>query len=80
MKLNQAIIKGKLSHERIMNIIRSHTTEEVITKKHYKWTKTGNLYSYFAANTSKHYLWAMGKCEKIITELNTMDLIGDGRK
>lgn len=80
MKLNQAIMKCKLSHERIMNIIRTHTTEEIITKKHYKWTKTSNLYSYFAANTSKHYLWAMGKCEKIVYEINAMNLVSDRNK
>lgn len=63
--LNQAIKKLKLSHERVMNLIRSHSNEEIITKKYYKWTKTSNLYSYFAANTSKHYIWAMRKCEVI---------------
>ncbi|SHG61127.1 ClbS/DfsB family four-helix bundle protein [Ornithinibacillus halophilus] len=68
--INQAIKKLKLSHERVMDIIRSHTNEEVMTKKYYKWTKTSNLYSYFGANTSKHYLWAMDKCEVIAKTLN----------
>ncbi|MCK1997590.1 ClbS/DfsB family four-helix bundle protein [Psychrobacillus psychrodurans] len=63
--LNQAIKKLKLSHERVMDLIRSHTHEEIITKKFYKWTKTSNLYSYFAANTSNHYIWAIKKCEVI---------------
>ncbi|MGE7948171.1 ClbS/DfsB family four-helix bundle protein [Lysinibacillus sp. NPDC093688] len=39
--------------------------EEIVTKKYYKWTKTSNLYSYFAANTSSHYIWSTKKCEVI---------------
>ncbi|WP_144512145.1 ClbS/DfsB family four-helix bundle protein [Bacillus sp. FJAT-22090] len=65
VKLIQAIKKLKLSHERIMDLIRLHTNEEIMTKKYYKWTKTSNLYSYFAANTSNHYIWAIKKCEVI---------------
>ncbi|PTL22467.1 ClbS/DfsB family four-helix bundle protein [Shouchella clausii] len=63
--LNQAIKKVKLSHERVMDLIRLHTNEEIMTKKYYKWTKTSNLYSYFAANTFNHYNWAIKKCEVI---------------
>ncbi|WP_062104271.1 ClbS/DfsB family four-helix bundle protein [Bacillus niameyensis] len=63
--LNQAIKKLKLSHERVMELIKSHSNEEIITKKYYKWTKTSNLYSYFVANTSNHYNWAIKKCEAI---------------
>ncbi|QUG41807.1 ClbS/DfsB family four-helix bundle protein [Psychrobacillus sp. INOP01] len=63
--LNQAIKKLMLSHERIMDLIKSHTNEEIMTKKYYKWTKTSNLYSYFAANTTNHYIWAIKKCEVI---------------
>ncbi|WP_404349543.1 ClbS/DfsB family four-helix bundle protein [Sutcliffiella horikoshii] len=63
--LNQAIKKLKLSHERVMKLIKSHTNEEIMTKKYYKWTKTSNLYSYFAANTSYHYIWGIKKCEVI---------------
>jgi len=63
--LNQAIRKLQLSHRRVMDLIKLHTDEEIMTKKHYKWTKTSNLYSYFAANTSQHYSWAIKKCEVI---------------
>lgn len=63
--LNQALKKLKLSHERVMELIKSHTNEELMTKNYYKWTKTSNLYSYFAANTSHHYIWAIKKCEAI---------------
>ncbi|KMJ57339.1 hypothetical protein AB685_17025 [Bacillus sp. LL01] len=56
VSLNQAMKKLKLSHERVMELIKSHSNEEIMTKKYYKWTKTSNLYSYFAANTSDHYI------------------------
>ncbi len=67
--INQALKKLKLSHERIMQLIQSHTNEEIITKKYYKWTKTSNLYSYFAANTANHYMWAINKCEAIAASI-----------
>ena len=63
--LNLAMKKLNFSHERVMNLIKLHTNEEIMTKKYYKWTKTSNLYSYFAANTFNHYIWAMKKCEDI---------------
>ncbi|TYS67703.1 ClbS/DfsB family four-helix bundle protein [Sutcliffiella horikoshii] len=71
--LNQAIKKLKLSHERVMKLIRAHTNEEIMTKKYYKWTKTSNLYSYFAANTSDHYVWAITKCEGIAKSINGVE-------
>ena len=64
-ELSQAIKKVTLSHYRIMQLIERHHDEEIFTKKFYKWTKTSNLYSYFAANTVDHYNWAIKKCEKI---------------
>ncbi|KAB7667138.1 ClbS/DfsB family four-helix bundle protein [Bacillus sp. B1-b2] len=73
--LNQALKKLKLSHARIMNLINSHNEEEITTKKYYKWTKTSNLYSYFAANTSKHYIWAIKKCEVIANSLKKEELM-----
>lgn len=63
--LNQALKKLKLSHERVMELIKNHTNEEIMTKKYYKWTKTSNLYIYFAANTFQHYTWAIKKCKAI---------------
>lgn len=71
--LNQAIQKLKLSHERVMGIMKSHTNEQIMTKKHYKWTKTSNLYSYFAANTSDHYIWAIKKCEVIAKSIKEVE-------
>ncbi|WP_078556084.1 ClbS/DfsB family four-helix bundle protein [Bacillus alkalicellulosilyticus] len=68
--LAQAIKKLKLSHQRVMNLIKLHTNEELVVKKYYKWTKTSNLLSYFSANTSKHYIWAIKKCEGMAKTIN----------
>ena len=67
--LTNAMKKVKLSHERVLKLIESHTYEEIITKKYYKWTKTSNLYSYFAANTVDHYNWAIKKCTIIANKI-----------
>lgn len=71
--INQAIKKLTLSHKRVMRLIESHTNEEIMTKKYYKWTKTSNLYSYFSANTYNHYIWAIKKCEVITKLINEKD-------
>lgn len=71
--LNQAIKKLKLSHQRVTDLIKIHTNEEIVTKKYYKWTKTSNLLSYFTANTSKHYIWAVKKCEVIAKALKEIE-------
>ncbi|QHA38239.1 ClbS/DfsB family four-helix bundle protein [Rossellomorea marisflavi] len=63
--LNKAIKKVTKSHTRVMDLINRHSTEEIMTKKYVKWTKTSHLYSYFAANTYKHYEWALRKCAEI---------------
>ena len=52
VKISTAIKRITLSHQRIMRLIEAHHDEEIFTKKYYKWTKTSNLYSYFAANTT----------------------------
>ena len=70
IKLSQAIKKVTLSHYRIMKLIELRTDEQIFTKQYYKWTKTSNLYSYFAANTSSHYSWAIKQCTYIAAQLD----------
>ena len=70
--LTNAMKKVKLSHQRVVQLIESHTYEEIITRKKYKWTKTSNLYSYFAANTVDHYNWAIKKCTVIAKKINEL--------
>jgi hypothetical protein len=69
--LPTAIKKVKLSHQRIMHLIEAHNDEEIFTKKYYKWTKTSNLYSYFAANTTAHYHWAIKKGKTIAEQIQS---------
>ncbi|MFS0786691.1 ClbS/DfsB family four-helix bundle protein [Shouchella sp. 1P09AA] len=76
--LNQALKKATLSHERLTALIKRHTEEELMTKKYYKWTKTSNLHTYFAANTSIHYKWALKKCEHIAVNIQHQ-AVGAGR-
>ena len=70
IKLTQAIKKVTLSHNRVLKLIEHHTDEQIFTKQYYKWTKTSNLYSYFAANTSSHYSWAMKQCSHLAEQMN----------
>jgi len=70
IKLSQAIKKVTLSHHRIFQLIEQHTDEQIFTKQYYKWTKTSNLYSYFAANTSSHYSWAIKQCTYIAAQMD----------
>ncbi|ATP42455.1 hypothetical protein CSE16_13680 [Solibacillus sp. R5-41] len=72
--LTNAIKKVTLSHRRVVQLIESHTYEEIIMKKQYKWSKTSNLYSYFAANTVDHYKWAIKKCSVIAKMLHNLDV------
>ena len=70
IKLSQSIKKVTLSHNRVMKLIDQHTDEQIFTKQYYKWTKTSNLYSYFVANTSNHYSWALKQCSYIAAQMD----------
>ncbi|WP_144558984.1 ClbS/DfsB family four-helix bundle protein [Shouchella miscanthi] len=69
VSLNHALKKLRLSHARVISLIERHTNEELITKKTFKWTKTTNLYTYFAANTFQHYEWALKQSEVIAVKI-----------
>lgn len=47
------------SHTRVMNIIETHSNEELFTKKKYKWTGSTSLGAYLISSTSSHYDWAL---------------------
>lgn len=59
-------IKVKLneSHQKVMDIIQSHSNEELFTQGVYRWTKGTTLGAYFVSNTSSHYAWAIKKIKK----------------
>lgn len=65
ISLSAAQKKLTLSHHRVLKLIEAHNDEELFSKNYYKWTKTSNLYSYFAANTVNHYEWAKKRCTLI---------------
>jgi hypothetical protein len=48
----------------IQKIIKSHSSEELFTKKKYYWTGTTSLGAYFVSATSSHYDWAIKKIKK----------------
>ncbi|MDO7977041.1 ClbS/DfsB family four-helix bundle protein [Oceanotoga teriensis] len=56
----------KESHKMILDLIESHTNDELFSKKVYKWTKSTTLGAYFVSATSSHYDWAMKKIKKHI--------------
>lgn len=62
--LNEAKLLLLESHTKVMQLLESHTEEEIFDKKRDKWTKSSNLNSYFHANTGSHYRWANKKITK----------------
>jgi Uncharacterized conserved protein len=54
------------SHTMIMNLIETHTNDELFLKSVYKWTKSSKLGAYFVGCTSSHYDWAMKKIKRHI--------------
>lgn len=54
------------SHEMILNLIETHTNDELFSKAVYKWTKSSTLGAYFVSCTSSHYDWAIKKIKKHI--------------
>lgn len=54
---SEVFLKG--SHKKVMEVIESHSNEELFEKKRYKWTGNNAMGAYFASATSSHYDWAM---------------------
>jgi hypothetical protein len=54
------------SHQKVMEIIRQHSDEELFTKKRYAWTGSTSLGSYTVSNTSSHYDWANKHIKKFL--------------
>ena len=57
------------THEKVLALAEKYTDEELFTKKHFPWTGTTDLGSYFVSTTSSHYDWAIKKiklhCKKV---------------
>ncbi len=50
--------KLEKSHVAFLNIIASHSEEELFTKKKYIWTGSSNMAVYFRSALYSHYVWA----------------------
>lgn len=55
------------SHQQVLTMIEGFTNEELFTKKHFSWTGTTSLGSYFASATSSHYAWAAKKTRAYVS-------------
>ena len=52
------------SHQRVKQIIESHSNEELFEKKRYKWTGSTSLGAYLVSATSSHYDWGFKLIKK----------------
>lgn len=59
MTFEKAIRLFNDSHHQMMDLITSHTDEELFEKKRYKWTGSTSLGAYLISCTSSHYDWAL---------------------
>lgn len=56
--------KLKISHDKMVKIIRKHSEKELFEKRRYTWTGSTSLGSYLISATSAHYLWAIKLLKK----------------
>ncbi|WP_297647679.1 ClbS/DfsB family four-helix bundle protein [uncultured Treponema sp.] len=59
--IEKALADFSGSHEKVLELARSFSDEELFEKKHFIWTGTTNLGAYFISTTSSHYDWAIKK-------------------
>ena len=52
------------SHKQTMALLDTFTEDQLFQKKVFPWTGTNALGTYFIANTSSHYEWALKKLRK----------------
>ena len=57
------------SHRESMELLEKFTDEELFTRGHFPWTGNNALGSYFAANMSSHYDWALKKLRSHIRKI-----------
>jgi hypothetical protein len=66
---NEMRAKLEKTHNELIDIVKSHTDEELETKKKYKWTGTTSLACYLASAISSHYVWASDLLKKKLKSL-----------
>lgn len=67
--LHEVLEKLKESHNKLTEIINSHTDKELFIKKRYAWTGSTSLGSYTVSSTSSHYDWAIKLIKKFLKNL-----------
>lgn len=60
----------KKSHESVIKLIDTFSSDELFTKKHFSWTGTTSLGSYCVSATSSHYEWAIKKVKQHIKTMS----------
>lgn len=63
-ELETAIEMLTESHQKVLHLAKEYTNEELFTKKHFPWTGTSDLGSYFVSTTASHYDWAIKKIKQ----------------
>lgn len=66
VSLDEAKRLVKDTHQRVMDIIKSHSNDDLFKKKVYDWTGSSSLGSYLVSATASHYDWAMKTLRKIL--------------
>lgn len=64
IKWGDLLKKFTATHNKLLEIIKSHSDNELTLKKKYAWTGTTNMASYFASALSSHYVWAKDLIKK----------------
>lgn len=54
------------SHQQVLAMIQTFSSEELFTKAYFSWTGTTSLGSYCVSATSSHYDWAIKKIKQYI--------------
>lgn len=55
----------RLSHTRLMNLVRGISEDEFMKPGQYSWTGQSTLCGYVGANTCSHYRWARKKIKEL---------------
>ena len=59
----------KDSYEKVQQLIRQHSDEELFEKKRYQWTGSTSLGAYLVSASSSHYDWAYKLIKKALPSL-----------
>lgn len=58
LTLEESMKNFAVSHEKVMDLIHSHSEEELFERKRYPWTGNNAIAGYLVGAASSHYDWA----------------------